>query len=81
MILVLAVAAWIFVISLVAGLCVAARAGDLAQLAPAPRRRGHREPTEWEPFERVEIIAQANAQPVRSPESGAPLLHGDGVAA
>lgn len=81
MILVFAVAAWILVISLVAGLCAAAHAGDLAQLAPAPAGRGATQPTEWQQFERVEITAHANARPLPSAEPVEPLLHGDGVAA
>jgi hypothetical protein len=79
MILMFAVTAWILVLSLVTGLCAAARMGDLAQLVPAGR--GRRQPTGWEPFEHVEISARANPRPGRATESGAPLLHGDGVAA
>jgi hypothetical protein len=81
MILLLVIAAWILVLSLVTGLCAAARAGDLAQLATAPAGRGRREVALWEPLEHLEISARANARPVRSAESGPSLLHGDGVAA
>jgi hypothetical protein len=37
MILLFALAAWLLVLSLVAGLCVAARAGDLTQIARPSR--------------------------------------------
>jgi hypothetical protein len=81
MILVLAVTAWIVIVSLATGLCAAARAGDLAQPPAAPAGRGHREPTAWEPSEHVEISAHANVRPAHSAESGASLHHGDGIAA
>lgn len=78
MTLVLVLSAWIFVALLVVGLCAAARAGDLV---PAPTGRRHREPTDWEPSESVEINAHANAQAARPAEAGSLLLHGSGVAA
>ncbi|MGD0452030.1 MAG: hypothetical protein ABSB69_00395 [Solirubrobacteraceae bacterium] len=83
MIPLLVIAVWILVLSLVTGLCAAARAGDLAQLvtAPAGRGRGETTTTLWEQFEHAEISARASARPTRSPESGASRLRGDGVAA
>jgi hypothetical protein len=80
MILLLVVAAWILVLSLVAGLCVAARAGDLAQLAHAPGPAG-RERTEsaWEPAEHLEIAARANSRAAR--QEWAASLRSGGVAA
>ncbi len=83
MILLLVIAAWILVLSLVAGLCAAARVGDNAQLARASatgaRRRA--ESPAWEPLEHLEIAAHTPLRPVRPAESSASLLHSDGVAA
>jgi hypothetical protein len=83
MILLLVIAAWILVLSVVAGLCAAARAGDLTQLAQASTSAGwarYGSPARG-PLEYLEISARANHRPVRTAESGASLLHGDGVAA
>ena len=79
MIVLLAVAAWMVVVALVAGLCAAARRGDLVQSASAESLRT--EPTVWESFEHAEILARANARTGGTVESGSSLLHGDGVAA
>ena len=79
MILSLAVIAWIVLLSLVAGLCAAARAGDLAQ--PASARRARRKPTGWESFERAEIVAHANPRAGAAAGPGSSLLRGDGVPA
>jgi hypothetical protein len=83
MILLLVIAAWILVLSLVAGLCGAARVGDLAQVAHSPAASGwaRTEPPKWEPLEHREISAHANLRPARPAEQGASLLHSDGVAA
>jgi hypothetical protein len=83
MILLFVIAAWILVLSVVAGLCAAARAGDLTQLAQAstPAGWGGYGATARGPLEHLEISARANLRPVRTAESGASLLHGDGVAA
>ncbi|MGP0100387.1 MAG: hypothetical protein ACLPUT_02050 [Solirubrobacteraceae bacterium] len=81
MILLLVIAAWILVVSMVAGLCAAARTGDIAQLAHASAPIGWGESPAWEPVEHLEISARANLRPVRSAEPGAALLHSDGVAA
>ena len=80
MILLLIIAVWTVVLSLVAGLCVAARVGDLER----PTRGYARTPTEqaeplaWEQAEHAEIWAHANAQPV---EPDAALLGSGGIAA
>jgi hypothetical protein len=83
MILLIVIAAWIFVISVVAGLCAAARVGDLTQVAHASANsgRGRAESPAWEPLEHLEIGARAPLRPVRPAESGASLLRRDGVAA
>jgi hypothetical protein len=67
---------WLFVLSLVAGLCGAARAGDVEPLAQAPSPRS--QPV-WEPAEHGEIYAHgAQARPV---ERAGSLTHSSGVAA
>ena len=83
MILLLVIASWILVLSLVAGLCGAARVGDLAQLAHTSAAGGwaRTEPPTWEPLEHLEISTHANLRPVRTAEQSASLLHSDGVAA
>ena len=81
MILLLVIAAWVLVLPLVAGLCAAARAGDLAQLDHASAPIGWGEAPAWEPVEHLEISARANLRPVGSAEPGASLLRSDGVAA
>jgi hypothetical protein len=83
MILLLVIATWILVLSLVVGLCGAARAGDLAQFAHQSAAGGwsRTEPPKWEPLEHLEISAHANLRPGRTAEQGASLLHSDGVAA
>jgi len=83
MILLLVIAAWVLVLSLIVGLCAAARVGDLAQLAHASATggRGRTESPAWEPFEHMDIAARAPLRPARRAESGASLLHSDGVAA
>jgi len=80
MILLLIIASWTVVLSLVAGLCVAARVGDLERPTRvyAPVRPGQAEPLAWEPTDDAEISARANAQPV---ERDAVLLRSRGVAA
>ncbi len=83
MILLFVIAAWILATSLVAGLCAAARAGDLVQLehASAPAGWGRVPLPAWESIEHLEIAASAGLRPIRPPESGVPQLHSDGVAA
>ncbi len=80
MILLLVIAAWILVLSVVAGLCAAARAGDLTQ-ASTPAGWGRRGSTGREALEPLEISASTNLRPVRTAESSASLLRRDGVAA
>jgi hypothetical protein len=83
MIVLLIIAAWIVVMSLVAGLCAAARVGDVGLLtrASAPTGVGQAPPLAWEPSQHVEISARANVRAGRSPEGDAPLLRSGGVAA
>jgi hypothetical protein len=80
MIVPLVIAVWIVVLLLVAGLCGAARKGDLAQSARATDtsawERG--ESRLWEPSEPFEISARATARPS---DSESPALHRGGVAA
>jgi hypothetical protein len=83
MILLLVIPAWILVLSMVAGLCAAARAGDQRQLAQPAGSSGWRRASAVmrEPHEHLGISARANRRSVRVSESGASLRHGDGVAA
>jgi hypothetical protein len=83
MILLLVIAAWILALSLVVGLCAAARAGDLAQLTPASVSSGWARVRSlaWEPAEHREILAHADGRPARPPESGVPYVRSGGVAA
>jgi hypothetical protein len=83
MILLLVIAAWILALSLVTGLCAAARRGDLAQLtrAPTSTRWGRVRPLAWEQAEHREILAHADVRPARPAESGVPLARSGGVAA
>jgi hypothetical protein len=80
MIFLIAVAAWIFALSLVAGLCAAARKGDSTRLAPevAPIARGR---SMWEPGERAEIGVRPGVRAGRPAEAGVPAAQRDGVAA
>lgn len=67
MILLLVIAAWIFLLTLVVGLCAAARIGDLAQLVSTAAEWNRAvENRPWEPLEHM---------------ADASLLHSDGVAA
>jgi len=83
MILLLIIAAWILVLSVIAGLCAAARAGDLARLAQASAPAGWERSgaAAREPLEHLEISAHANLRPVASAEQGASRLRSDSVAA
>jgi len=76
MIVLLVVVAWILVVSMITGLCLAARAGDRLQPARAPS--GCKEPTEAGAWEQIEISARARLRPA---DSSATRLHRDGVAA
>jgi hypothetical protein len=82
-ILLLIIATWIVVFSLVAGLCAAARVGDVELLtrACAPTAAGQAQPLAWEPSQHVEISVRANARAERSPEADTPLLQSGGLAA
>ncbi|MGO9763845.1 MAG: hypothetical protein ACLP1Q_21545 [Solirubrobacteraceae bacterium] len=80
MILLLAVAAWMLTMSLVAGLCAAARAGDTQLVhASAPAGRGRMTPAQREPAGRLDIAARAN--PRSAKPDAAVALQRRGVAA
>jgi hypothetical protein len=85
MTLLLIVAAWLISVSLVAGLCMAARAGDREPLSPSRSLADAGEQGAstlvWGQADGVEISARANAARERSSETGVAVLHGDGIAA
>lgn len=77
MTLLLIAIAWLFVLSLVAGMCAVASAGDIDPLAQAPSPRN--QPV-WEPAEDQQISAHANgAQALPAERAG--LTHSSGLAA
>jgi hypothetical protein len=83
MVLLLIIAAWIVVLSLVVALCAAARVGDLAS---APRASsndgtGWAQPYAWEPAPELEISAHVNVTASRSAQSASSPLRSDGIAA
>lgn len=77
MILLLVIAAWMFLASVVLALCMAARAGDRVQAANGHADLRSREPMAWERFE----YAESSVQPSLCPAETGPLLRRDGVAA
>jgi uncharacterized protein YaeQ len=81
MILLLIALAWIVALWLVAGLCAAARLGDveLDRRAAALAGSAHAAAQVWEPQGRGDIAAHANVYPVH--RADASQLHSDGVAA
>jgi hypothetical protein len=82
MFVLLVIAAWILVVSIVTSLCAAARAGDRVQRASATDADAGWEdmqPAAWEHAERRREIA-ARAQP-RAAESSVSRMRRDGVAA
>jgi len=79
MILLLVLGTWMLVLSMVVGLCAAARTGDAAWLASAPAGWGRS--LAWEPVEHPEISARANPGSAHPSQSGSSLMHSDGVAA
>ena len=90
MIVVLIIVSWLLVLTLVAGLCAAARAGDVELLtrASAHDQPGELEPIVWEPAVHLEISAHSNTRPAPAPapapaaaESGASLARSGGLAA
>ncbi len=83
MTLLLIVAVWLISVSLVAGLCLAARAGDREPLSRSLAGAGEQSTSTfmWEQADGVEISARANAARARSSETGVTVLHGDGIAA
>jgi hypothetical protein len=91
MILLLALAAWIVALSLVTGLCVAARAGDLrpervgdfeatAQVAADGDRRSS-QLLDWQPATHLEVRAHASVRPARPLQADASLAQSGSVAA
>jgi hypothetical protein len=82
-ILLLIIAAWIVVLSVIAGLCMAARVGDVELLTRAgvPAGAGRGQSLSWEPVQHVEISLRAGTRTTRSAEADASLLQSDGVAA
>jgi hypothetical protein len=85
MTLLLIVAAWLICASLVAGLCMAARAGDREPLSRslADADAGDRGASTlvWEQGDGVRMSARANAARARNPEAGGAVLRRDGIAA
>jgi hypothetical protein len=84
MIPLLVLAIWILVLALVAGLCVAARGGDVAQLADTPAAAGwaSSQSSDWGQTEQLVISARSHAGDSRAAvESDAPLLHSGGSVA
>ncbi len=72
MILLFAVAGWIVVLSLVAGLCTAARVGDAMQPqhGPAPAGRTRSPLPTWEPIEDRKVATRATVCAESSVEVG-----------
>ena len=83
MTLLLIIPAWILILSLIAGLCAAARLGDLGapEYASASDTWMRGEPLEWEAAEHLTISAHASPRPARPAESGAPLVQAGRAAA
>jgi hypothetical protein len=83
MTLLLIVAAWLISVSLVAGLCMAARAGDREPLSRSLTDAGEQGASTlvWGQADGVEISARSNPARARSSETGVAVLHGDGIAA
>jgi hypothetical protein len=85
LIIVLVIAVWIALVSLVAALCLAANVGDRGRIASARWERAQRQ--RWEAAEGVELSARASVLPERTvlagraPEPGAAALQSGGVAA
>jgi hypothetical protein len=81
MIILLAAVAWIVLLSLVAGLCSAARVGDSTRPTEDAVAAARAESHAWELREHLELAARAGFRPARTAESGASLTQRDGVAA
>jgi hypothetical protein len=81
MIIVLAAVAWIVLLSLIAGLCTAAREGDSAWPTQDAVGAARSESYAGELREHLEIAARAGFRPGRTAESDASLTRRDGVAA
>jgi hypothetical protein len=74
----LIIIAWLFVLSLVAGMCAVASAGDIEPLAQAPSPRYR---PVWEQAEEREIYAHATGAQILPTEQASSLPHRRGVAA
>ena len=82
MTLLLIVAAWLISVSLVAGLCMAARAGDRLPQAPVHVHVGEGQAPLRTPVQAGEIVARARVgAPTGGADSGASLAYRDGLAA
>jgi hypothetical protein len=83
MTILLILVAWTFIISLVAGLCMAARVGDVESLpwASAEASEQGMQPLVWKQADDLEISARVNAARVRPDEVGVAALRSDGIAA
>ena len=85
MIALLVIAVWILLLALVAGLCAAARGGDLAQRftdAPAAAGWQSAHAPAWGQADQLVISARAEAAGSRAElQPDAPLTHSRGVAA
>lgn len=79
MIIVLVIAVWIALLSLVAGLCAAARVGDRSEYARARWERARPQPSRA--ANAVELYARADVLTGRAAKHGAPALQSEGVAA
>jgi hypothetical protein len=85
MIIVLVIAVWIALLSLVAALCAAAQVGDRGRAASARWEDARSRP--WEAAEGIELSSRASFAPEctilanRAAESGAAALQSGGVAA
>jgi hypothetical protein len=83
MTILLILVAWTFIIALVAGLCVAARVGDVESL-PWVYGEGSEQATQplvWKQADDLEISARASVGRVRPDEVGVAALRSDGIAA
>ncbi len=75
MTLLLIIPAWTILLSLVAGLCMAARIGDRDQRTAQTAEAG------WESAEHVTITARTTHRPTAPAESGQPLVSAGSIAA
>ena len=81
MIILLIIAVWIAYLSLVVGLCAAARVGDGDGGRSANARWALTQPPLWDAAGSLEVSARAGLPPSRTGDSPAPALRSGGVAA